>query len=261
MKPNLRMPILLLFIFVSNQEQPANIHFITNAQKKSKEENPYIHIGSIPTPDGFTKVVAEKKSFAEWLSALTLKKSKTVYLYNGSPKINQTAQFAVVNISVGDKDLQQCADAVMRLRAEYLYSQKRFSEIIFRDNNNNSYKLGALTDRKHFDDYLNNVFARCGTLSLEKQLRPVKDLHHLEPGDVLIQGGSPGHAIILVDMAENNYGKKIYLLAQSYMPAQDMHIVLNPMNKHLSPWYELNEGPVYTPEWAFTKGHFRTWPE
>ena len=128
------------------------------------------------------------------------------------------------------------------------------------DNNNNSYKLGTLTDRKHFDEYLNHVFARCGTLSLEKQLKPLSNLKDIQAGDVLIQGGSPGHAMIVVDMAENNSGKKIYLLAQSYMPAQDIHIVVNPMNKNVSPWYELNNEPIHAPEWVFPKGHFRTWP-
>ena len=45
----------------------------------------------------------------------------------------------------------------------------------------------------------------------------------MQIGDVLIQGGSPGHAVIVVDMAENPAtGEKLYLLAQSYMPAQDI---------------------------------------
>ena len=190
---------------------------------------------------------------------MSLKKNKTVYLYNGIPKRNQSAQFAVIDISVGNKDLQQCADAVMRLRAEYLYSQKRFSEISFSDNNHHEYKLNALMDRKHFDNYLDNVFAKCGTLSLEKQLRSIDKINDVEPGDVLIQGGSPGHAMIVVDMAVNKFGKKIFLLAQSYMPAQDIHIVINPANKNLSPWFELNSDTIYTPEWVFAKGHFKKW--
>jgi uncharacterized protein DUF4846 len=260
MKPNLRMAIILPSFIVCTQTSNEKINFIQLHEKDKANENPYATIADIPAPEGFSRIDTEKKSFAAWLRALPLKKNKTVYLYNGLPKRNQSAQFAVVNISVGIKDLQQCADAVMRLRAEYLYAQKRFAEIIFHDNNNTGYKLGTTTDRKHFDEYLDNVFARCGTLSLEKQLKPVEDAYNIQPGDVLIQGGSPGHAMIVVDMAINTSGKKIYLLAQSYMPAQDIHIVINPADKSLSPWYEMNNKTIVTPEWVFTKGHFRTWP-
>jgi hypothetical protein len=65
--------------------------------------------------------------------------------------------------------------------------------------------------------------------------------------------------MIVADIATNISGKKIYLLAQSYMPAQDVHIVINPMNKNISPWYELNDETVNTPEWVFPSGHFKTW--
>jgi hypothetical protein len=260
MKPNTCIPILLLSFLACSQTQPANFNFTINSQKNEGEENPYAKISSIPVPEGFSRIVTKQGSFAEWLRALTLKKKKIVLLYNGLPKKNQTAQFAVVNMSVGNKDLQQCADAVMRLRAEYLYSEKRFKEINFWDNNHMVYTLESLTDRRHFDQYLYNVFAKCGTLSLERQLKPVEDVYMVQPGDILIQGGSPGHAMIVVDMATNPSGKKIYLLAQSYMPAQDIHIVVNPVNKNTNPWYELNNNTILTPEWVFEKGHFRSWP-
>jgi len=41
----------------------------------------------------------------------------------------------------------------------------------------------------------------------------------------MIRAGSPGHAMLVVDVAEDERGRRIYLLAQSYMPAQDIHIV------------------------------------
>jgi hypothetical protein len=44
--------------------------------------------------------------------------------------------FAVMDLPVGNKDLQQCADAIMRLRAEYLYRPGQFNSIRFYDNNN-----------------------------------------------------------------------------------------------------------------------------
>ena len=147
----------------------------------------------------------------------------------------------------------------MRLRAEYLYSQKRFSEIRFCDNNNTCYRIGIETDRKHFDQYLEKVFVHCGTLSLQKQLKPIQHFTDMQIGDVLIKGGSPGHAMIVVDMAISKAGKKIYMLAQSYMPAQDVHIVKNPMNDEYNPWYEMNDTTIITPEWVFEPTQLRTW--
>ncbi len=48
--------------------------------------------------------------------------------------------------------------------------------------------------------------------------------------------------------------KKIFLLAQSYMPAQDIHILRNPDDEDLSPWYSVDFGEkLHTPEWIFTK--------
>jgi Domain of unknown function (4846) len=49
------------------------------------------------------------------------------------------------------------------------------------------------------------------------------------------------------------------LLAQSYMPAQDIHLLKNPMQEG-SPWFDLAEGDwLYTPEWVFEEGCLRRW--
>jgi hypothetical protein len=219
------------------------------------------HIGAIPLPAGFERLPRDKGSFAQWLQNIRIKKDRTVYLYNGQPKRNQEAQYVVLDVPLGNKDLQQCADAVMRLRAQYLYSQKRFTEIWFSDNNGKKYACPAAADSTRFERYLENVYSYCGTISLEKQLRPVPDYKQIKPGDVLIKGGSPGHAVIVMDVAVNKAGKKIYMLAQSYMPAQNIHVLKNPGDSELSPWYEVNTDNsfIYTPEWQFTSRQLRRW--
>ena len=251
------LPFFSMFIQVS--PRASQMADSTRTELLSQQENPYPFITAIPMPRGYTRTAVEKNSFGQWLRNISLKKNKTIYLYDGSVKKDQSAQFAILNISIGNKDLQQCADAIMRLRAEYLYAQKRFDEIIFTDNHNTNYSFGSSADRVRFDKYLEKVFSYCGTLSLEKQLHAVKNLKDLQIGDVLIQGGSPGHAMLIVDMAINEVGKKIVLLAQGYMPAQDIHVVNNPMNTVLSPWYEIGDKIIFTPGWTFFQGHFKCW--
>ena len=160
---------------------------------------------------------------------------------------------------MGDKDLQQCADAIMRLRAEYFYFYQQFNQITFRDNNGKIYHYSAPYNRTTFHKYMENVFSMCGTASLEKQLSAHVLLRDIMPGDVLIHGGFPGHAEIVVDVAMNEEGKKVFLLAQSYMPAQDIHILKNPQNE-LSPWYPVTDQPeIRTPEYIFSRNSLKRW--
>ncbi|MCB1180221.1 MAG: hypothetical protein KDK36_21765, partial [Leptospiraceae bacterium] len=38
---------------------------------------------------------------------------------------------------------------------------------------------------------------------------------------------------------------------QSYMPAQEIHILRNFTNPTISPWYEFPSSTIRTPEWDF----------
>jgi hypothetical protein len=175
-------------------------------------------------------------------------------------KRNQQAQYAVLDIRTGKKDLQQCADAVMRLRAEFLFSHHRFGDIVFYDNLKRAYAFQQPYNRDSFEHYLEKVFTWCGTMSLEKQLNPVSNYSDIEAGDVFIHGGSPGHAVIVMDIAVNNRNEKVFMMAQSYMPAQDIHIILNPNDPMQSPWYSLpQKEELYTPEWVFYKKERKRW--
>lgn len=253
--------LFILPLFTSCQEPaPINKSHPATAQP-SANINPYAAIGDIPLPVGYHRMTIDKNSFGAWLRKFPLKKDKTVYLYDGRLKDDQTVQFAVLNISTGHNDLQQCADAIIRLRSEYFFGQGKFAEIDFADNNHKHYKLPAGSNRLAFDKYLEKVFASCGTLSLEKQLLQKKRLGDIEPGDVFIRGGSPGHAMLVAEVAVNDKGEKIYLLLQGYMPAQDVHIVVNPKEPTLSPWYRVsNNRLIKTPEFTFISSQLRSWP-
>jgi hypothetical protein len=234
-----------------------------------------------PAPTGFTRVKSATDSFAAYLQKFKLKPhGAEVHFYNGKVKPNDGVYDAVLDIDVGNYNLQQCADAVMRLRAEYLYNQERYNDIHFnftngftanyskwqqgyrvnvKENEVNWVKKAApATNYSSFRDYLKIVFTYAGTLSLEKEMQAVT-IENMQIGDVFIKGGSPGHAVIVVDMTVNaQSGEKLFLLAQSYMPAQEIQILRNPMNPDLSPWYSTKfNGPLLTPEWTFQKNQLK----
>ena len=96
---------------------------------------------------------------------------------------------------VGDKDLQQCADAVMRLRAEYFFSRDEMDSLRFRATDGTDlsfakwmkgerYQLkgnrlvvchsGFLRGNKRaqLEQFLEVVFSYCGTISLDKETIP-----------------------------------------------------------------------------------------
>ncbi|RYY91111.1 MAG: hypothetical protein EOO11_23190, partial [Chitinophagaceae bacterium] len=110
-----------------------------------------------------------------------------------------------------------------------------------------------------FRKYLDVVFTYAGTLSLEASLKPQKTAA-LSVGDVFIRGGSPGHAVIVVDVVENARGEKRFLLAQSYMPAQEIHVLKNENSTDGSAWYDARlNGRLETPEWDFKERELKTW--
>jgi hypothetical protein len=259
MKRNILMTIILPLLPIAGIEKTAKSNIpLQNTQMTNTM--PAV-VNEIPLPAGFKRINYPDVSFAAWLRKIPIKTDTRVYLFNGQLKKNQEAQYAVLNIPVGNKDLQQCADAVMRLRAQYLYDQKRYPEISFSDNSGKKYTYAGRIDSTRFERYLEQVYGMCGTASLEKQLYPVGKFGAIQPGDVLIKGGSPGHAVMVMDMAKNDNGKTIYLLAQSYMPAQNIHVLKDPIDGNLSPWYEVkpDNSFIYTPEWLFTTSQLRRW--
>ncbi|WP_157558830.1 DUF4846 domain-containing protein [Microscilla marina] len=246
---------------------------LSNAPKKIKE---------IALPAGYQRVTLVPSSFGSYLRNLPLKSSPTVYLYNGHRKRNQQAQYAVLDVDVGKKNLQQCADAVIRLRAEYLYKNKLYSRIQFHFTNGSlaSYAQWCKGFRAKvrgnkvrwvkthgfdesyatFRQYLETVFMYAGSYSLNKELQKVPCIRDIQVGDVFIQGGFPGHAVLVVDVARHSRtGVLLFMLAQSYMPAQDIHILKNLNNKQLNPWYSVAQlrAELETPEWTFKKNNLK----
>ena len=252
---------LLIFVFCTNENTNQTKSYVKVSTKKL---NIPTKICEIPLPAGFERTKTDTGSFASFLRNFPLKKENVIFYFDGRKKMNQSANYAVLDIDIGNLDLQQCADALMRLRAEYFFSSKQYGKIHFNflsDHKARYYKNYAGKDRTYrlFRKYMNYVFTYANTASLHDEMKKV-EIQNMQIGDVFIQKRRPyGHAVIVVDMAENkNNDEKIFMIAQSFMPAQSIHILRNFNDTALSPWYGLDFGEkLYTPDWTFCSDDLR----
>lgn len=191
--------------------------------------------------------------------------------YGGREVSDQEKAFAVINYDVGSRDLQQCADALMRLRAEYLFAQGRLDEISFHFVNGEAYRFTAYCDgslpvakgrgvvflssspkgKDHASlrKYLDIVYTYAGTLSLAAEL---KDADDFAIGTIVIKAGSPGHCFIIVDEATTAAGEKLYKLVEGYTPAQSIYVLRNVEEPALGCWHKLKKGNITTASYEFT---------
>ena len=234
----------------------------------------------ILVPKGYTRETAKANSLASFIRNYPMKDDGSeVLLYNGTPKGNQTAHVAVFKLPIENYDLQQCADSVMRMYAEYFWNTKQYDKISFHfvsgfeakyskwiqgyrikisGNNVNWVKqTGHDISYKSFKEYLKIVFSYASTLSMEKESKTI-GIEDIQVGDIFIKGGSPGHVVMVVDVCVNAEGKKAFLLAQGYMPAQEFHVLNNPKHSD-DPWYYVDEVtyPLSTPEYSFDEGSLK----
>lgn len=232
-------------------------------------------------PAGYERVELPADSFGAFLRQLPLRLDRRqVYSYAGRPISAPSA--AVAMLPVGDRNLQQCADALIRLRAEYLWQAGLRDAIAFHFTSGHRSSWpdwqrgerfvvdGASVKRRSgpprpdthaaFVDYLQHLFMYAGTRSLSSDAQRVPADAPIHPGDFFLDPGSPGHAVIVLDVAESSAGHRLALLGQSFMPAQEFHVLRGSHGPGGAVWFEL-PGPresIKTPSWrAFSRS--QTW--
>lgn len=253
-------------------------------------ENPYLDpAGStqetrILPPEGYARVPAAEDSFLHFMRTFPLcEHGSSIVSYSGEQLPSANAA-AVYQLSLGDEGYQQCADTIIRLWSEYFRASGQTERIAFTYSNGyptdygswrNGWRYltaGNLTWRmklagfddseQQFRNYLRSVMRYAGTLSLEAESEPIAaaDAH---AGDILCNGGAPGHAVIIVDEAVNEAGERCFLMAQGFIPAQTAHIITgysDPQN----PWYPesaLAGDPVQLCSYTFHGDALRRWKD
>jgi hypothetical protein len=224
-------------------------------------------------PPGFARVDVDDGSFGAFLRALPLRAPGTaVESYAGATILSpgHPNLAAVAAIDVGERDLQQCADSIIRLHAEWKFARGE------RDHSYGSASGVALPFARYLKgerivlvdkaiawkakakpraashaamrSYLSGVFAWANTGSLSRQGAKIKR-DALRPGDFFVLPGGPGHAVLILDVAAAEDDRVALLLGQGFMPAQSFH-VLRPDGAK-GPWFvvEASDAGVKTPFW------------
>lgn len=204
---------------------------------------------AFPPPEGFVSVATD--AWGEYVRALPLHPAgHAVHTFDGAEIAMPAVR--VVDIPVGKRDLQQCADSALRLRATWLRSVGRTPAFHYTSGwlsrwdrwaggdrpvvkgNRVSTRRGARIDKSDvaFEAWLMDLFTYAGTHSL---LRDTDAVSTPRPGDLVMYAGSPGHAVVLLDVATMGE-RTVVLVGQGYMPAMEFHVVRGPSTA----WHEVS---------------------
>lgn len=223
-----------------------------------------------PTPEGASRVPVAAGSFAAWLRALPLRQDREHVLAHDGRTLDRPAA-AIAALDVGRGDLQQCADSILRLHAEWLWSAGRADEAAyhFTSGDRSAWVDWAAGERFEIDGsrvrrrsgaargdswatyrgWLQYVFRFAGTRSLRHDSAPVPADRPLQAGDLFVEPGSPGHAVVLLDVVEHQ-GRRYALVGQGFMPAEDFHVLRSEAALD-GVWFPLPGpgGTLDTPSW------------
>lgn len=285
MKNSLRIVLLLVLLLVLFiQFKPAKNTIKTIAatiEAPSLINKDSLTIKSrVKTPKGYKRVKYPLGSFQNYLRNYKLKPFGTKIInYDDTEYFWQGGHIGILEIPVPKNGLQQCADALIRIRSEYLWDNDRKDEIGFNftsghycswkqyaegyrpkiNGNKVTFHQTATKNfsKENFYKYLNLIYMYSGTLSLYNELPKIEDAKNLKIGDMLIKGGSPGHIVMICDEVINNKGEKLFLLFQGNTPAQSVHLVKNLENSKISPWYHLeNNIEIPVSNYTFNSSKF-----
>lgn len=202
---------------------------------------------AFPPPAGAHRL--DTDAFGAWLRQLPLwPAGHAVTSWQGAELDMPAAR--VVSWSVAGESALQCADTALRLRATWERSVGESPAFHYTSGDLSRWDAWAAGTRPSvkgntvtwvagaakadrgdtsFTRWLTNLYQYAGTYSLPRDTVPVSGdpAAAVRPGDVLVAPGSPGHAVVILDVATD--GARTWVLAgQGYMPAMELHVVDGP---------------------------------
>jgi hypothetical protein len=227
-------------------------------------------------PEGYKRVPVQKNSYAYFLRRLPMLPYDAVS-NNSPPESQHVGALNLYPMNNMLKEIQLC----VRLRGEYFFRREQYDKIGFSivnfqrvfyrefveglmmtigDKSYSTKQRLGVERYSSFNGYLGFVFINSdiNTTLLDVQSVFINDIM---PGDMFIQSGSSGGAVIVLDVAYNpSTGDRIFLLAKNHKPARVAYVLVNPKERWSgSPWYKVKtEGDkIVTPEFVFYKHDLR----
>ncbi len=204
-----------------------------------------------PPPPGFVRQTVKRGTWPWWLRHLpVLVSAEPLRYFDGTIASKDLSRIAaIVDLDTGTRDLQQCMDVLVRLRAEYMMAAGRGNSISFRyvggryyslrawrngfrpNRSTREYKLektaGSGYGRANFMRYLRVLFHDTGTIHFQNEPRVKPE--DLRSGDFFVYPPPApdmnGHAVMVLDIAENAKGERAVLIGQGDTPAMDFHVL------------------------------------
>ena len=217
---------------------------------------------AFPPPEGFER--QPQDLYGAWLGGLPVRPPEVPVRTHDGREVGHHAR--VIALPVVRGDLQQCADSAIRLRAEFLlqtgqpvsYHATSGDEISYQrwmTGQRPSARGSSLTwtagGDGSWEGYLRAVFMYAGTASLEAY--ETVRVEQPRAGDVLVEGGFPGHVEDHDGGARRREETRI-LIGEGFMPAQDFHVELGPD----AGWWPWDPG-LALPHWPLGPEHLRRW--
>ena len=217
---------------------------------------------------------AAESSYQAYLRGLPLRTDRnSVKLYSGDDVWMPSA--GVVPLDLGKRDLHQCADSIIRLYAEWLWVQGRAQEAQFHYTSGDlarwkDWRAGKILKIKGrkvvqvsakkspnthsaYRAWLDRVFTYASTRSMHRDSTRITDPKELAAGDFFLMGGSPGHVVLLLDVAQSATGERVALVGQGYLPAREFHVIQGDEEHALDGvWFKLPSAQrtsLVTPTW------------
>jgi hypothetical protein len=220
-----------------------------------------------PPPPGATRVADD--AFGAWLQDLPLRPEGTPVRTHDGHRVGHDGR--PVSLPLVRGDLQQCADSAIRLRAECARARGEAGDLSFKATSGDPIPWARYRDgetpyatgntvrwraadpaRQTWEGWLSKVFLWAGTRSLAAyETTPAGTPR---AGDLLVVGGSPGHAVVLLDVARRE-DETLLLLGEGYMPAQDFHVEHGPVGG----WWVWSEEGIDLGHWAMPGDSLRRW--
>lgn len=238
----------------------------------------------LPCDQGFVRVAVEPGSFGEWLRHLPVRPAGTAVMSGARKPLiagNDRTLAAVVDLQPGNSQLLTAANIALRLRAEFLWSAGKAQAARFRFTNGEPFAYARWEQghrpvvsgrqvewvravkpddpRVAYAGYMETLFRYSSVYSLLRDTVAVTD-DSVQPGDLFVVPGRPGHAVVVVDVETDAEGSVRVLLGQGGTLARTFHIV---RSSAATPWFEVRAGSsVMVTGWgAVAMKQLRRWAE